>query len=194
MMNIHPLETTDLNAIEQAAAALVAGFVIMAPDAWPDLETARQEVHEALSADRICLVAKDDEGVVQGWIGGRHSYARVWELHPLVVHPRAQKRGIGRMLVEALEREVNQRGGLTILLGSDDEAEMTTLSGVDLYQDTWSHITKIRNLLGHPYEFYQKCGYTIVGVVPDANGPGRPDILMAKRIGSSSCATDLRLP
>ncbi|MFN8439837.1 MAG: GNAT family N-acetyltransferase [Caldilineaceae bacterium] len=181
-MHISHLEPTDLDAIEQAAEALVAGFVIMAPDAWPELASARQEVHEALIEDRICLVAKDDEGVVQGWIGGRHSYARVWELHPLVVHPHAQMRGIGRMLIEALEREVKQRGGLTILLGSDDEAEMTTLSGVDLYQDTWTHVTNIRNVRGHPYEFYQKCGYTIVGVVPDANGMGRPDILMAKRI------------
>jgi aminoglycoside 6'-N-acetyltransferase I len=181
-IKIRKLEPTDLNALEQAAEALVAGFVIMAPDAWPDLVSARLEVDEALSDEKICLVAKDEDGIVQGWIGGQHSYARVWELHPLVVHPRAQKRGIGRKLVAALETEVKQRGGLTLLLGSDDQAAMTTLSGVDLYQDTWSHVTQIRNLHGHPYEFYQKCGYTIVGVVPDANGYGKPDILMAKRL------------
>jgi aminoglycoside 6'-N-acetyltransferase I len=34
----------------------------------------------------------------------------------------------------------------------------------------------------HPYEFYQKLGYVIVGVIPDANGPGKPDILMAKSL------------
>lgn len=34
-----------------------------------------------------------------------------------------------------------------------------------------------------PYEFYQKLGYAIIGVVPDANGLGKPDILMAKRVG-----------
>jgi aminoglycoside 6'-N-acetyltransferase I len=181
-MKISKLESTDLNAIEQAAEALVAGFVLMAPDAWPDLASARREVHEALADGKICLVAKDDGEAVQGWIGGHHSYARVWELHPLVVHPRAQKRGIGRKLVAAFEQEVKQRGGLTVLLGSDDESDMTTLSGIDLYQDTWSHVTKIQNLRGHPYAFYQKCGYTIVGVVPDANGYGKPDILMAKRL------------
>jgi aminoglycoside 6'-N-acetyltransferase I len=32
-------------------------------------------------------------------------------------------------------------------------------------------------------EFYRKLGFVIVGVVPDANGPGKPDILMAKRVG-----------
>jgi len=43
----------------------------------------------------------------------------------------------------------------------------------------------IRNLGRHPYEFYQKLGYVIVGVIPDANGLGKPDILMAKSVARS---------
>jgi aminoglycoside 6'-N-acetyltransferase I len=100
-----------------------------------------------------------------------------------VVRVAAQGRGIGRALVTDLEEQVRQRGGLTLTLGTDDQDDMTTLSGVDLYQDTWQHIANIRNLRGHPYEFYQKLGYTITGVVPDANGVGKPDILMSKRVG-----------
>jgi aminoglycoside 6'-N-acetyltransferase I len=45
------------------------------------------------------------------------------------------------------------------------------------------HIKNIRNIKNHPYEFYQKMGYTIVGICPDANGFGKPDIYMAKRVG-----------
>jgi aminoglycoside 6'-N-acetyltransferase I len=94
-----------------------------------------------------------------------------------------QGKGIGHALVEDFEELVRQRGGLTITLGSDDEDNMTTLANIDLYENTWEKIQNIRNLKGHPFEFYQKLGYVITGVVPDANGRGKPDILMAKRVG-----------
>ena len=32
-------------------------------------------------------------------------------------------------------------------------------------------------------EFYLKVGFSLVGVLPDANGPGKPDIFLAKRVG-----------
>lgn len=31
-------------------------------------------------------------------------------------------------------------------------------------------------------DFYRKLGFTTVGVVPDADGRGKPDILMAKAV------------
>ena len=71
----------------------------------------------------------------------------------------------------------------SVQLGSDDETNMTSLSGIDLYPDVWRHVQQIRNLRRHPYTFYQKCGFVIVGVVPDANGFGKPDILLAKQVG-----------
>jgi len=53
---------------------------------------------------------------------------------------------------------------------------------VNLYENLWEKIRDIRNLKHHPFEFYQKLGYVVTGVVPDANGLGKPDILMAKRL------------
>ena len=93
-----------------------------------------------------------------------------------------QGKGIGRALVADLEERVKERGGLTITLGSDDVNYQTSLAGIDLFPNVWEHVAHIRNWKRHPYEFYRKQGYVIVGVMPDANGLGKPDILMAKSI------------
>ena len=180
--SILDLAPDDEEAIRQAANLLVEGFKDDWPEAWPTEEEALREVREALGEGRICRVALGGDGTILGWIGGIPSYeGKVWELHPLVVRPDVQRSGIGRALVADLEARVGERGALTLWLGTDDEADMTTLSGVDLYPDVLGHLANIENLRGHPYEFYQKLGFSIIGVMPDANGWGKPDIFMAKR-------------
>lgn len=169
--------------IQQAAQLLVDAFREHWPDAWPTIEKGLEEVHEMLENDRICRAAIDENGNLLGMIGGIPRYdGYVWELHPLAVQPSLQGQGIGRALVEDFEEQVRSKGGLTITLGTDDEDNMTSLANVDLYEDLWKKIRDIHNLKNHPYEFYQKLGYVITGVVPDANGRGKPDILMAKRM------------
>ena len=181
-MRIVDLEPGDEETVRQAAILLVEGFKENWPDAWPDVDAALEEVRESFGEGRISRVAVGEDGAVLGWIGGIPSYGgKVWELHPLVVRPDLQRRGIGRALVADLEERVRERGGLTIWLGTDDETGMTTLSGVDLYPNVLGHLANIRNLRGHPYEYYSKLGYSIIGAMPDANGPGKPDIYMAKR-------------
>lgn len=169
--------------IDQLALLLYEGFRHSAPHSWPDLAAARQEVLESLEPGRISRVAVNAQGQALGWIGGIPTYSgHVCELHPLVVHADYRCQGIGRLLVADLEQQARQRGATTIILGTDDENNQTSLSHVDLYPNPWHHIRSIRNLRGHPYEFYQKCGFAIIGVVPDANGIGKPDIIMGKRI------------
>jgi aminoglycoside 6'-N-acetyltransferase I len=127
----------------------------------------------------------DEAGTALGWIGGIPMYGgRVWEVQPLVVSGAHRQRGIGRALVEDLERLVAGRGALTLWAGSDDEHNETTLGGTDLYPDIPGAIRSIRNLGRHPYEFYLRLGFQIAGVLPDANGRGRPDIFLAKRVGT----------
>lgn len=179
-MHIRDLTPDDL---DPAAQLLVAAFAEHWPDAWPTLDAARDEVREALADGHILRAARLDDGALAGWIGGMHGYARVWELHPLAVAPAHQGRGIGRALVADLEAQVAARGGLTLMLGSDDEAAMTTLAGLDLYPDPLAPLAQLANRRRHPFEFYQRCGYAVIGVVPDANGFGKPDILMARRVG-----------
>jgi aminoglycoside 6'-N-acetyltransferase I len=157
------------------------------PDYCPDAESALEEIQELFEPGRISRAAVDEQGTVLGWIGGRPHYeGHVWELHPLAVRPEHQRKGIGRALVADLEERVRERGALTLWVGTDDELDQTTLSAVDLYPDPLEHLARIRNLRSHPYEFYQKVGFVIVGIMPDANGWGKPDIFMAKRVGSVS--------
>lgn len=182
-MQIIDLRPTDGRLIRQVAEMLVAAFAESAPDAWPDLPSALDEVRESFGDGRISRVALDEHGDAIGWVGAITEYdGNAWELHPLVVWPSLQRGGIGRALVADLEQQVRRRGGITISLGTDDQSCQTSLGGVDLYPNVWEHIAAIRNLGGHPYEFYQKLGFVITGVLPDANGPGKPDIFMAKRV------------
>ena len=169
--------------IRQVATLLMEGFAENWPNAWPNLDSALEEVQASFAADRISRVAIAPDGKVLGWIGGIRQYnGNVWELHPLVVRSESRGKGIGTALVRDLENQARERGGLVLWLGTDDENNMTTLGGVNLYPNVWQHIAKIENRHRHPYEFYQKCGFVIIGVMPDANGIGKPDIYMAKSL------------
>ena len=133
--------------------------------------------------DRISRVALDWEDRIVGWVAGRPKRdGNVWELHPLIVHDQVRRQGIGSRLVADLEAQVFARGGITVILGSDDTDKSTSLGGVDLYPNILERAAAIENLREHPFEFYQKQGYVITGVLPDANGLGKPDIFMAKRV------------
>lgn len=148
-MNIIDLNPDDHEIIRQVAKILVPTFKAHWPSAWPDVESALQEVGKSFAEDRISRVALAENG---------------------------------RDLVTDLERLVGELGGTTIYLGKDDEDNMTSHSDKDLYPNEFEHLSNIENLGGHPFSFYQKIGFSIVGVIPDANGPGKPDIIMAKRV------------
>lgn len=141
-----------------------------------------KEVQECMSDEMIMIAAIEQQKLI-GWIGARPQYnGNVWELHPLVVNKTHRGMGIGRMLVQALEAEVKEKGGLTIYCGSDDEDFQTSLSEPDIYDGLWEKINNIKNYRRHPYEFYQKCGFQIIGIMPDANGRRKPDIILGKRV------------
>ena len=183
-MRITDLPQDDDLMIGQTAQLLFDAFKEHWPGAWPTIGAALEEVRESFDEERISRVAVGEDGAVLGWIGAIEMYdGRVWELHPLAVSPRAQGRGVGRALVEDLEERVIALGGQTLWVGTDDEDNLTSLGGIDLYPNPLDHLSRIENLRSHPYEFYRKLGFVIIGVMPDANGFGKPDIYLAKRLG-----------
>ena len=162
--------------VKEAAELLIESF----PHSYS--ENAFEEIGRILSEDRISIMAVED-GHLIGFVGAIPQYGITgWELHPIVIRKSHQFKGVGTLLINALESEVAKKGGITIYLGTDDEFDKTSLSNTDLYVDTYKKIENVINYKQHPYEFYQKMGYKIVGVIPDANGIGKPDIWMAKRV------------
>lgn len=174
--------TGDLG-IEQAASILFESFRQDWPDAWPSPESAREEVLECLEPGKICRAALDEKGKVLGFVGATSQYrGGVFELHPMCVSPSVQGRGLGSAMVADLVERVRDRGGRTIYLGTDDENDLTSASSTDLFDEPWRHIRDLRAKSRHPLEFYRKLGFVVVGLIPDANGPGKPDIMMARKI------------
>lgn len=173
---------SDENFIRKVAEVLLDGFATSGINPWENLEEAIEEVRESLQENKISRAAIDENENVLGWISGFHEYALVWELHPLVVRADLQGKGIGKVLVEDFEKQVKSCGGLTIKLGTDDENARTSIGGIEIYPNVLENLSRIKNLKKHPFEFYQKLGYSITGIIPDANGFGKPDIIMCKRV------------
>jgi aminoglycoside 6'-N-acetyltransferase I len=179
-MTIVDLASQPLPVRQQAAAILAGAF----PDenGWPTIELGLAEI-EWVAKDGFVRAALDGDRVL-GWVGGLPEYrGNVWELHPIVVDRGFRLQGIGRALVSAFESEARARGGLTATLGTDDHDGQTSLSGADLYANLSNHIATLRDLgTRHPFLFYRKLGYVVTGLMPDANGRGKPDIYMSKQL------------
>lgn len=179
-MSLRIVDFADLTLAQRAdAARVLAAAFADRPQAFEDPEAEVATFFE--DEDRAAIAALEGDRVV-GWIGRIDTYSHAWELHPLVVDPAFQRRGIGARLCRELEARVKAAGVLTLYLGTDDEFGGTSLFGADLFPDVASRIAGVRETSGHPFAFYQKQGYEIVGLIPDANGPGKPDIFMAKRL------------
>jgi aminoglycoside 6'-N-acetyltransferase I len=165
-----------LEFIEQMKTLLVKAF----PQAYNE-NNAHEEVEKLLEKERELIVAYDNEKLL-GFVGAISQYEFAWELHPLIVDESVRQTGIGRALCKKLEEELQKKNVYTIYLGSDDEYFKTSLADENLFENTLEKIKNIQNYSRHPYEFYKKVGYKIVGVIPNANGLGKPDIWLAKDI------------
>jgi len=180
------VKSVDLGAqpagIRTQAANLLVEHFDDHPRGWPDIESATAEVAQVIQSG--FAIGALEGNLLLGWIGGLPEYdGRVWELHPLVVRQDHRLRGIGRVLVAAFEDEAQRRGALTLTLGTDDDGGQTSVADVDLYGDVPRHIADLQDLgTGHPFLFYRRLGYVVTGLMPDANGRGKPDIYMSKPV------------
>ena len=153
---------------------LLEGFRDRWPDAWPDLATwpPRWRSRWAKTASASWLSSR----CPAGWIGAIQTYDTPGSCTP------SWSRGFrGRD-----RRALVERSRIGSPIGRRDDLSRDRRSGrfdhglgIDLYPDP----LRTCQDRGRPsVQFYRKLGYALVGIIPDANGPGQPDILMAKRI------------
>jgi len=182
-LEIRIVNLTELNEHQLAEAARILRVALPNPTAYKAPGEAEAEVADVLeNPGRFGLAALDGDDLV-GWIGGIRGYSHSLELHPLVVDPSRQRQRVGSLLLAALEKRARDEGFLAIHLGTDDDFGGASLFGADLFPNVAGKIAGVTaTARGHPFTFYARRGFEIVGLPPDANGPGKPDILMAKRL------------
>jgi len=175
------LTLADRERVDEVARMMLESFTALAPTWLPTLDAARESVVGCLEPDMLSRVLVVGDRAA-GWVGARHDYGSVWELHPLVVGEAFRGHGYGRILVRDIEALAAARGGLTMVLSTSDETGSTSLSNRDLFVDPLGALGTISFAEWHPLGFWQAVGYTVVGVVPDAEGLDKPSILLAKRL------------
>ena len=184
------MEIVDFTALPAArhteAARILREALAHLPSAYNAPGEAEAEVAlRCADSDWMGHAALEGERLV-GWIGAIRTYSHGWEIHPLVVAPDRQRRGIGSALLAALEARARREGVLTLFLGSDDDYGGTNLFGQSLFPDVLVRAATVEaTSRGHALTFYRKHGYRVVGALPDVNGAGRPDIMLAKRLTTS---------
>ncbi len=196
MSQAENLRLIDIQAADdgqlKACAEILVAALAHHPSAWKTEEDAIEEIASFFTeVERLAFAALDGADVV-GWIGAIKHTKQLWELHPLVVAPARQGQGAGSLLLSALERRARNDGALTLWLGSDDDFGGTSIFGTDPFPDILAAAARIEALedapARHPIGFYRKRGFTVAGLFPDATGPGRHDILLAKRLGDVPAA------
>ena len=183
-MQIRPLSEDD-GALVDALVPLSVRAAALSSPAWlPTPEDARAEILRALRPGRVCR-ALVDAGAALGWGGAFASEATAWEIHPLLVDPAHHGRGAGRRLVAELEAVAARAGALVMALSTSDALGATTPAGRDLYADPLGALARLdvrEPGARHAIGFWRAVGYSVVGVLPDAEGEGVPSIRFAKRL------------
>jgi aminoglycoside 6'-N-acetyltransferase I len=180
-MQIQDLDATDESLLEKLAALTHEAAAFNFPNWLPTMDDAREEVSDATAEGHITRVLLDNAAEPLGWASCFHAYGHVWEIHPLVVSVNQHRKGYGARLLADIETLAAARGAGVLVVGTADETGATSLGGVDLYRDPIAALANMTAAASHPVGFWLRMGYALVGVTPDAEGPGLPSLNLAKR-------------
>lgn len=179
------LEALDARVLEALARITLAAAREHSPDWLADLDDASEQLSEARAPGKVARVVVAN-GEPIGWVAAAPAWGQIWDLHPLIVAIDHQRRGHGRRLVRTIEQIAAASGALTMTLGTSDTTGATSLAGVDLYEDTFAQLAAMQVRRPHPVSFWVRLGYRITGVIPDAEGRGKPSIQLSRRLAATT--------
>ena len=180
-MRIEDLDASDTPLLEKLAVLTHEAGAKHAPSWLPTIGDAREEVDDATQAGHVSRVLLDDDARALAWASTFHTYGDVWEIHPLVVDVKHHRKGHGARLLADIEALAASRGAGVLIVGTSDETGATSLGGRDLYADPIGAMLSMTFDPSHAVGFWLHMGYSLVGITPDAEGPGLPSINLAKR-------------
>ena len=183
-LSIVDLSPLDAALIEALVSISVRAGALNSPDWLPTPERARAEIERVAAGPGVCRALLEG-GTPRGWAGAAPCADTAWELHPLLVDPARHGAGLGRRLVADVERLAAAAGALTMDLSTSDATAATTIGGVELFPDPLAALRRLDVVdarVGHAFRFWQKVGYAVVGVLPDAEGVGVPSIRLARSL------------
>ena len=189
MVSIVDLRDSDGDRIDQIAEFLYKCFRKYAPEWLSDLESCKEEVQESFEPGRRSRVLIDGDGQALAWVSTIID-DNVWEIHPIAVSPKEQRKGYGAMLINDVAQLARAGGAVAMWAGTSDETGSTSFSDIDLYKNPASALDNFDAPPDHAINFWVKAGFSIVGVMPDEEGLGKPGIHFAKRLVDDSA----RLP
>lgn len=177
---IRDLDPADVGLLDALAQLSVDAAAVHAPQWLPTLADAHEELRDASAQGHTTRVLYED-GTPRGWGSVFPVYGSVWEFHPLLVDVAYHRRGFGSRLVHDLEGHAAVAGAGVLFVSTSDETGATSLSGTDLYADPIGALARFEVSESPAAAFWVRMGFSLVGLLPDAEGRGKPSIHLAKR-------------
>jgi aminoglycoside 6'-N-acetyltransferase I len=175
------LQGSDLERIHLISKFLFECFRKYSPDWLPDNDACLKQILSSLESGRRSRVMLGEGFEPIGWIGAITD-SDTWEIHPIAVSPGHQREGVGMSLVTDIEKLAAESSAVSVWARTSDETSATSFSRIDLYREPEKAFENIQAPEDHAVNFWLKAGYSLVGVMPDEDGLGKPGIHFAKRI------------
>ena len=155
-MQLRPIRTADRSSLREL---LEATHEFTSPEVDCALELIDDAAARPDASGYHGVVATSDDGALSGYAiyGPTPMTDGSWDLYWIATHPGARGQGVGRALLDHVERTVQDQGGRIVRIE-----------------------TSAQEAYGATRAFYEKTHYKVVGQIADFYRPGDDLVILAK--------------